>query len=344
MNGTRRILLVLLVAVLLPSLSACRVRTGPGGSGGGTQAGAPAGEPGGTPETGAEAGVPGENGETDRGEGAEAGSRTRENPEASRKEYDETAPAEVVPGTDRLLNGEGPGSGAAAETEDAPATGSRLDEGAEESALRTVSAEEAEDKGVSEEAERADSALTYYTVLLEDRGGSLYECQRVNVYWETPGDHVTVHKSSPEHEMILQAGAYDVSARLLPENLRVDDGWVARKNPQVIVKVVDSAVLGSAVVSAAPAEAVCRELARREGWNGIDAVKDRRVLLLSRELLDAPYLRLAAVLAVAKAAYPELYAGEDPAEALRLLSEEATGIIPSGNYFFSEDRHEYSRH
>ena len=79
--------------------------------------------------------------------------------------------------------------------------------------------------GEDPDAEAADSALTYYTVLLQDRMGSLFECQRANVYWETAQDHVTVHKTSPEHALILQSGAYDVSSRLLPENLLVDDGW-----------------------------------------------------------------------------------------------------------------------
>ena len=40
------------------------------------------------------------------------GGRTKENPEASRKEYDDNAPAEIVPGTDRAVHSEGEGGGA----------------------------------------------------------------------------------------------------------------------------------------------------------------------------------------------------------------------------------------
>ena len=189
--------------------------------------------------------------------------------------------------------------------------------------------------GVSEDAEAAESAMTYFTVLLKDRAGSLYECQRANVYWETKEDHVTVHKSSPEHALILEAGAYDVSARLLKENLRVDDGWVARKNPQVIVKIVSSSVLGSGVLSAGAAQAMYRALCAREGWANIDAVKSRSILMLSEELLKAPHLRLAAMLLIAKAASPELYADVDPDQALRMLAEEATGAPLSGLFYFS---------
>ena len=262
--------------------------------------------------------------------------RTKENPEAPRKEYDENAPAEIVAGTNRMLNAEGEGAGASAANEEASISASRLNDQARETAAQTVAAEEAEQTGVSEEAEAAESALTYYTVLLQDRTRSVYECQRANVYWETAEDHVTVHKSSPEHALILEAGAYDVSSRLLPENLRVDNGWVARKNPQAIVKVADKSVLGQGVSAGNAAKAVYQSLISREGWAAIDAVKNRRVLLLSEELLDAPYLQTAAMLMIAKTAYPALFEDVDLQEALQMLTEEAAGTLPTGVYYYLE--------
>ena len=97
---------------------------------------------------------------------------------------------------------------------------SRVQEAAEETATQTVPAEEADQMGVDDEAEAADSSMTYFTVLLRDRLNSLFECKRINLYWEEAEDHVTIHKTSLAHRLILDAGAYDVSARLLPENLR----------------------------------------------------------------------------------------------------------------------------
>ena len=61
---------------------------------------------------------------------------------------------------------------------------------------RVVAAQEAEQVGVAEDAEEADSAMTYFTVLLRDRLDALYECQRLKVYWETAEDHVTIFKTS----------------------------------------------------------------------------------------------------------------------------------------------------
>lgn len=260
---------------------------------------------------------------------------TKENPEASRKEFDENAPVEIVSGTQRELNAEGEGTGTALIDEEAGASASRLNEMAEETAEQTIPTDEAEQTGVSREGDEADSILTYYTVLLRDRMGSLFECQRLNVYWETSEDHVTVYKTSPEHELILNAGAYDVSSRLLEENLRVDDGWIVRKNPGVIVKVVSSSVLGSGVHSAATAKAIYESLVSRNGFGGIDAVKNRRVLIISQEMLEVRHLQTAAMLLIAKTANEDVMSDVIPAEALRMLAEEATGMLHGGTYYYS---------
>ncbi len=261
---------------------------------------------------------------------------TRENPDSDRKEYDENAAVELVETAERDIHGEGEGAGAFTETESEKPGVSKLNKSAEETATQTVAADEAEEMGISGDAEAADSAMTYYTVLLQDRVGSLYECKRLNVYWETPEDHVTIYKASLEHDLILNSGAYDVSSRLLEENLRVDDGWVGRKNPEVIVKTVDSSVLGRSVTSTSAAKAICDGLQARSGWAGIDAVRHGRVLLLSGELMHAAYLRTAAMLIIAKTAYPSLFEDTDVATALQMLTEEATGSQGTGIYYYNE--------
>ena len=263
------------------------------------------------------------------------GERTKENPMASRKEYDENAPAEIVPGTDRTIHGAGEGNGASREDENADEAATQLDDGADEPATMKVAADEAKETGVSEEGQEADSALRYFTTLLQERMGGLYECQRLNVYWESIADHVTIFRTSQEHRLILNAGAYDVSARLLEENLRVDDGWIRRKNPGIIVKVVDGSVLGAGVSSSDAAEKIYAELLRRDGWSEIDAVRNGRVMQISEELLETPYLQTVAMLMIARSANPSLMADVDIGKALEMMAEEATGHIPSGLYGYN---------
>ncbi|MBR6184865.1 MAG: hypothetical protein IKQ41_01225 [Clostridia bacterium] len=336
---TCRALLVLLIVTLAVFLAGCRTRTKNAPSA--TESPAAFGEgsaqgEGENPSDTASASREAETGETDGPQSEEADGRTKENPDASRKEYDENAPAEVVPATDHLLHGEGEGNGAPAQaSEDTAESAARLNAQASEAATQIVPAREAEQTGVSEEAEQADSAMVYFTALLQERTRSLFECQRVNVYLETAQDHVTIHKSSPEHALILNAGAYDVSSRLLSENLKVDNGWVARKNPQMIVKLVDKSVLGGGAASFAAAKAVYKALCAREDWAGIDAVKNRKILLLSQELLEAPYLQTAAALMIAKTANPELYSDVNLDQALGMLAREAAGTLPAGLYYYS---------
>ena len=146
--------------------------------------------------------------------------------------------------------------------------------------------------------------------------------------------HYEQAKASLEHGLILESGAYDVTARLLPENLHVDDGWVVRKNPQAIVKIVDSSVLGGSIGNPAAAEAVFQALLKREGWAGINAIRDRQIVLISRELLEAPHLRTAAMLIVAKTCVPSLFEDVDTDRALQMLMEEAAGTLPTGVYYY----------
>ena len=323
----KRLGVLILALVCAIGLCSCRVRTtrprpGEGeGSARETAAGLSSGEDSLEGASGAEsAGEP------------SADARRQENPQAQRKEYDETAAAEIDPARERSIRapGEEEGLGEAGSPEDASAA--HLREDADLPARQLVAAEHAQNKGVSEEAAMADSALTYYSVLLEERAASLFECKRLSVYWETARDRVTVYRSSMEHELILRAGAYDVSARLLEENLQVDDGWVVRKNPGVIVKIVPSGAIERG------AEGQRAALAGREEWETVDAVRSGRILLLSEEILSKEWLRTAAALAVARTAYPDLYADVDLDEALRLLSREATGSDPQETYYYYTDQ------
>ena len=114
----------------------------------------------------------------------------------------------------------------------------------------------------------------------------------------------------------------------------MDDGWIARKNPGAVVKIVDSFVLGSGVSSTAGAKAVRDTLAARDGWAELDAVKNGRIILLSQELLTTQARRTAAEVLLAKAMYPSLMSDTDAEEAIRALTEEIDERPLSGTFIF----------
>ena len=105
-------------------------------------------------------------------------------------------------------------------------------------------------------------------------------------------------------------------------------------NPDIIVKAVDRSVLGTGTVSAEAARRVYADLLSRGGWSAVNAVRNKRVLLLSEELLEAPHLRPAAMLMIAKTASPDLFADVSADDALAMLAEEAAGSAPYGTYYY----------
>ena len=149
---SKRTLCLITALALCLGLSGCRTRTSGDmqGAHGGVQGekGTAAGDASGGPLDGASP-EKADSGEEADESGDESGSKTKENPEASRKEYDESARAEIVPGTDRSVYGEGEGSGAYSDSEDAQNAAAKLNDAAEQTAEQTVAAEQADKTGVS---------------------------------------------------------------------------------------------------------------------------------------------------------------------------------------------------
>ena len=333
----KRILPITLAAILLLTMTGCRTRTTvmtPELSGKGTEETTPSFETSMedpsdmTPEDPASQETPSQEAEPD------PNAPTEEDPNAVRKEYDSNASAEVSPGADNSLRTEDLEHPGSANDPNAEQSGGQQNEQADQTVTETVPAEEADQTGAADDAKIADTALFYYQTLLYDRLSSLFECERLYIYWETPEAYRTVFKTSKEHQLILDAGAYDVSAKLLEENLTVDDGWVQRKNPGAIVKVVGANALGYGVSTTSAAQSIRSGIISRPGWSDIDAVKSGQVILISEEMLDSQAMRTAAAVYIAKALYPTEFSDIDPQEALALLSQEAIGHAASGTFVY----------
>lgn len=255
-----------------------------------------------------------------------------EDESADRKEYDSSASAEVSEGADNYAVSEEAVSeenvlSPTGNSENQEAVFTETETETELTVTETVSADESKDLTASEEGEVAESSFTYYTALLTSRLDSQFECQKLYVYWETEDDHVTVHKTSKEHELILLSGAYDASAKLLEDALTVDDGWIARKNPGAIVKVISDDGFS------ANAPGAYEEILGRTELSGTDAVKNGRIIVLSDDLLSTSARRVAAAVYIAKLMYPDKLSDIDADEALALLTEE-DGNVLTGTYTY----------
>lgn len=264
---------------------------------------------------------------------ADPDSETVENPDSPRREYDENAAAGIDFTAHHPIQGDGEGGGQPLSGGEARQTATQFDDEAPLPVTMTLPDDDAERIGTANDAQTAETATQYYTALLSSRLGKLFECQRLSVYWETGNDHVTIGKTSKEHALLLSAGAYNAASRRAEDMLTVDDGWIERKNPDAIVKVVPDSVLGGGVFLTESAQSIRHALLTRKALGGTGAIRKERVYLLSESLLQTPATRLAAAVYLASSMYPDLFGDVDAAEAARQLIDEA-GLPSAGTFFY----------
>lgn len=257
---------------------------------------------------------------------------TTENPESDRLEYNSDADAQVTDSAEPVLTQPEP-EATPIPTETPEHVGTVTETG-DHTATETLPAEEASQQGASESGEIANDVQTYYQVLLISRFMSLFECEKLYIYWETEDDYSTVYKISPEHQLMIGAGGYDVASKLLEGNLLVDDEWIGRKNPDVIVKMVAPSVLGNGVQSTTAAQSIKNSLLTRPDWDVTGAVKNNRVILLSSELMDTVGGQTALMVYLGKLMYPAQMSDVNADDALHQLLREAYGHDVSGIYAY----------
>ena len=345
MKRLRKALALLLAAALILTLSGCRRRL----------IGVPSGEVADAPSVDTQTrDVPalrtGADGEAAPASAPSAADGAREidpaasayeDPQSDRRAYAQDAPARASEEAGETVADPAAKDGEAVggQRDGAPPAGNRIAPEDPADADRTITETRADDGAAKYAADdagaAADSMLDYYAALLGAQLGTLFECHRLYVYFERAADYETVNRTAGENQLILDAGAYNVAAKRRDDALAVTDEWVIRKNPGAIVKCVEAGVLGDGVVGDAAAKAVYDALVTRPGWAQTDAVRNRRVILISRQLLETQAGRLAAALHLAKRMYPELLADCDANRALRQLLQESAQAA-SGLYVYTE--------
>ena len=165
---------------------------------------------------------------------------------------------------------------------------------------------------------------------------------RATCYWETYSDYSSVADGSGGAEILTLAGVqnlYDkASAASYP---KVSDEWVIQKNPDVVVKICSSTTtsasycMGTTVHDYSLASAVYSKIAGRTGWSEINAVKDRKILLLHSKVGTTAFGCAVAPLYVAKVAYPDKFADIDADSYARAFYKKYWGTALTGTWRFS---------
>ncbi|MDR1892713.1 MAG: hypothetical protein LBQ48_06865 [Oscillospiraceae bacterium] len=150
-----------------------------------------------------------------------------------------------------------------------------------------------------------------YTKLLNDGLGSVCPGELVTVYMELETDYLTVNNLSEPHRLIAETSGQNVAEKLRNDPMTVGAEWIMRKNPAVIVKFVAPSTLGSGKKDTQTAASIYSRLIARNGFGGLGAVINNRVILLSGELMNTEHGRFIAKLYMARAMYPALFSDFD---------------------------------
>lgn len=153
-----------------------------------------------------------------------------------------------------------------------------------------------------EEAEAAAFA-TYFQEKLDYIETQLRGKPKKTLYVEYRNQNTTVAPGAPYDKMVQYSGAKNIFDDA--KSPYIDGEAVIRRNPQYIVKISEKNARGQYTPPTVEEfQARKRRIVERPGWDGIDAVKNDRILLLSHyafggasELIGAMY--------IAKFLYPE---------------------------------------
>jgi len=168
--------------------------------------------------------------------------------------------------------------------------------------------------------------VTDHSALLNQAIGSLFPCQMYYIYAETTDDYVTVARGSQVYQLMVNSGGINVSTRLAADNLTVTDDWVINRNPDIIVKFVDSSILGTSVMDTYAAAELRALIASRPGWAATAAVSGNRIILLSEQMLDTDATRLSAMLSISLLMYPTLFSDVDVESLIEELMSGMEGV------------------
>jgi len=192
--------------------------------------------------------------------------------------------------------------------------------------------------GREAEAEKYVAFVEKYFRLIEERLQKVKPEERVKVYLEgRTGDYVTYAQGSGGDERIALAGGVNIAANEPGRYPKVSAEWVLAQNPQVVIKEVlhTNIPMGYGITEPGKLEEMRKNIMKRPGWEGLDAVKKGRVYLISTELSGSPR-DVVLLCYYAKWFYPQLFADLDPAAVHREILEKFYKLEYKGIWVYPE--------
>ncbi|NFA59871.1 ABC transporter substrate-binding protein [Clostridium sporogenes] len=121
--------------------------------------------------------------------------------------------------------------------------------------------------------------------MIKERVKDIKPEEKVKVYWEEHSDYKSASKGSAGAEMLDIAGVENIAGKEPVAYPQVNKEWIVERNPQVVVKLGTSKLpLGYEEKDTNRIEKYANKIITRTGWNKIDAVKNKKVYIMSNEI------------------------------------------------------------
>jgi iron complex transport system substrate-binding protein len=186
---------------------------------------------------------------------------------------------------------------------------------------------------VLRQEERAGRLIDFVNknfALVASRVKGLPAGQKPLVYWEGPADYSACGADSADGSILELAAARNIAADVRVPQPNVTPEWVLARNPEVIIKCPDTAVVSSGYGQTDDAMKQKREdIMSRPGWQKMDAVKKGNVYVLSRQIVTGPQAVIG-LLYTAKWLHPGLFEDIDPSAVHGSLLKEFYGLDYNG--------------
>lgn len=178
-----------------------------------------------------------------------------------------------------------------------------------------------------------------YERLITSRIKTIPPEERVRVYIEGYQDYHSAGRNTGWAQQTTLAGGINLAENLIGEYPEVSAEWVLKENPDVIVKAVSGSkkIFGYTINDTEQARQLQEKIMSRSGWNTINAVKNKRVYLLSGDLISGPRY-IIAVAWLAKQFYPHIFKDLNPQEIHREYMETFQGIQYHGVWAYPPAR------
>lgn len=194
---------------------------------------------------------------------------------------------------------------------------------------------------VLEREEEASEFLEFYDECLnpiETVVSGLDEDDKPAVYLESWVDYRTATQGAAWHDKLVMAGGENIFGDLALSYTDVDPESVIERKPEIVIKLCGAGGLnfgGYDEDDNSEMATLRNEVTDRPGWDGIDAVKNDQVYVLSNDILGGAQ-HFIGVAYLARLFHPDLFADLDPVALHQEYITRFQGLDLQGVYIYPE--------